>query len=75
MYVMFFYLVTNVMPQTEIEYVTCKEANLDNIQDKKTLIFSFKKKVRYERHLLRDYSQTLFPWIAKENRDLFLRLI
>ena len=44
MCVMFFYLVTNVMPQTGIDYVTCNEANLDNLQDiKKTLLFSFKK--------------------------------
>lgn len=41
MYVMSFYLVTDVMAQTEIDYVTCKEANLDNLQDKKALIFPF----------------------------------
>ena len=43
MCVMFFHLVTNVMPQTGIDYVTCNKANLDNLQDlTKTLIFSFK---------------------------------
>lgn len=60
------------MPQTGIDYVTCNQANLDNLQDNKTLIFSFKMKARYERHLLRDYLQTLFLWIAKKTVTFFV---